>query len=146
MRFIFNLGDWFPCAFFNRRNSPAYCYTLLKTTEDFVEVWQFRRRIRYKKKFKPPENWKIRLSMVYKLFINDIKGQVAHCSRGTWGLDGDNSHGATSWINDGRQPRLRPSFDRNRRPFPVRLPYVRRPVTSPNGTVMVPVWRTHLSV
>ena len=31
MRLIFNLGDWFPSAFFNKRDSLAYCYTLLKT-------------------------------------------------------------------------------------------------------------------
>ena len=146
MRLIFNLGDWFPCAFFNRRNSPAYCYTLLKTTKDFVKVWQFHRRIRYKKKFKPPGNWKIQPSMVYKLFINDMQGQVAHHSWGTWGLEGDNGHGATSWTNDGHQPRLRLSFDGNRQPFPIHLPYVRRLVTSPNSMVTVPMWQTRLSV
>ena len=32
MRLIFYLGDWFPSAFFNKRDSLAYCYTLLKTT------------------------------------------------------------------------------------------------------------------
>ena len=41
--------------------------------------------------------------------------------------------------HDGRQLRLRPSFDGNKRPFPVRLPYVRRAVTGPNGTGTVPV-------
>ena len=31
VRLIFNVGDWFPSAFFNKRSSPACCYTLLKT-------------------------------------------------------------------------------------------------------------------
>ena len=92
------------------------------------------------------------LTMIYKW--RNIKGQVAHRSRGTWGV----GRRSRPWCNhsshvkirvpyhDGRQLRLRPSFDGNKRPFPVRLPYVRRVVTGPNGTGTVPVWRTRLSV
>ena len=58
---------------------------------------------------------------------------MAHHSRGTWGLEGDNGLGATKVVvsthfklhvpyhDDGRQARLCPSLDGTRRPLPVRL-------------------------
>ena len=103
-------------------------------------------RIRYKKKqFESSEIEKV----AYKR--RDIKGQVAHRLRGTWGLEGDNGLGATKVVvsthfklhvpyhDDGRQARLRPSLDGTRRPLPVRLPSVRRlSATGLNGTVTDP--------
>ena len=71
------------------------CWKLPFATKDFDKVWQCHWRIRYKKK---SAIGKLKnLTMVYKW--RNIKGQVAHHSRGTWGLEGDNGLGATNLMS-----------------------------------------------
>ena len=63
------------------------CYLLLRTLLKFGNAMGELDT----KKFNPTEN----PAVVYKW--RNIKGQVAHCSQGMWGLEGNNGLGATSW-------------------------------------------------
>ena len=125
-------------------------FNLLART--FVEVWQCHRRTRHKKKIKPLEIWKIRQCLHMNKEILRARWPIVRGVRGGWKAItalvqlGYPHFKLRVVCDDGRQPRLRPSLDGKRRPFPVRLPYVRSLATGSNGTVTVPVWRTRLSV
>ena len=95
VRWIFNVGDWFPYAFFNKRNPPAFCYTLLKFAICYRGLClKFGNAIRELNTKKIQAIGKLKnLTMVYKW--RNITGLVAHHSRGTWGSEGDHGLGAT---------------------------------------------------
>ena len=150
MRLIFSLGDCFlqwkkisGLLLHLAENCHLLPRTLLKFGNAIGELDT--KKIQAIRKLK-------NLTMVYKW--RNIKGQVAHHrSQGTWGLEGDNGLGATSLkfkihvpYHDSCWLCLCPSFDRNKWPFPICLPYVRRVVTGPNCTGTVPVWQTCLSM
>ena len=120
--------------------------TLLKIFIRYRWLLRCHRGIEYKKKFQDVGKFKNPTKAACKW--RNIKRQVARFRRKVRGVRGCNSHHfkLRIYCGDARQPRLRPSLDGYRRPFPVRLPYVRRLATGPNGTVMVSVWRTRLSV